>query len=371
MSGYDLVVCELCGAAYADNIPTQPAFDAYYAAMSKYEPGLRAEGAVDSIFKLAAELIASHVAPSASITDVGCATGAFLAELKRRGYTKVIGFDPSAICCSAARRLHDIEVRPATISQLGQVSDRFNVVMSTGVLEHLCDVETSLQTLIRLLRPGGQMFIAVPDASQYHRWFGAPYQYFSMEHVNFFSPVSLSNLMGRHGFTTKFIQRVPRHLGPNAVEPVLMGLFAQQSTNSAPAPLAYDHETEVALKAYVAASKKTDQRIGSIIANLVQQQTPIYVWGTGTHTLRLLETSPLAAARIIAFIDSNRNYQGKQLHGIPVLAPEQIRNRPETVLVSSHVAEEDIKSYIQKDLKWTLPVVCLYEGCPVAVEEHK
>ena len=370
MSGYDLVVCEICGAAYAENIPSQPVFDAYYAAMSKYEPGLRTVEKVDPIFQQAADLIVAQVPTTASVTDIGCATGAFLSELKNRGYKNVKGFDPSAICCDVAKRLHDIDVQHATISQLGQICERFDLLISTGVLEHLCDVETSIQTLSGLLKPNGQMFIGVPDAGQYHRWFGAPYQYFSMEHVNFFSPRSLSNLMARHGFVTKFIKRVPRHLAPNAVEPILMGLFERQTTNSASAKQLYDHETEASLKNYIVASKKTDQRISSIIANLVKAQTPMYVWGAGTHTLRLLQTSPLANAKIIAFIDSNKNYQGKQLCGIPILSPEEIRGRPEVVLISSHVAEEDIKSCIQKDLKWTSPLVCLYEGCPVDVERN-
>ena len=368
MTGYDLVVCALCGAAYADNIPPQPVFDAYYAAMSKYEPGSRG-GSVDPIFQHAADLIVPFISPGESVTDVGCATGAFLAAFKQRGFTKIIGFDPSPACCSAARRLYEVEVRPATISQLDQVSDRFDLVMSTGVLEHLCDVETSLHALTGLLRPNGRMFIAVPDASHYHRWFSAPYQYFSMEHVNFFSPRSLSNLMGRHGFATKFIERVPRHLGPNAVEPILMGLFERQGPDATPGTVAHDDETEAALSIYIADSRKTDSRLESIIAEMVRLRTPIFVWGAGTHTLRLLETSSLGNARIVGFIDSNKNYQGKQLRGIPILAPDAIRSRTETILISSHVAEQDIKSYIQNDLKWTNPVVCLYEGSPVALHD--
>ena len=92
------------------------------------------------------------------------------------------------------------------------------------------------------------------------------------------------------------------------------------------------------------------------------------MWGAGTHTLRLLKTGSLANARIVGFIDSNRNYQGKQLRGIPILAPEAIEGANETILISSHVAEQEIKAHIQNDLKWANPIVCLYEGSPVALE---
>ena len=37
VTGYDVAVCQRCGAAYADGIPDQAAFDRYYRDMSKYE----------------------------------------------------------------------------------------------------------------------------------------------------------------------------------------------------------------------------------------------------------------------------------------------------------------------------------------------
>ena len=41
LTGYDLVVCAHCGAAYADGIPAREVFDLYYARMSKYEQSQR------------------------------------------------------------------------------------------------------------------------------------------------------------------------------------------------------------------------------------------------------------------------------------------------------------------------------------------
>src|SRR5260370_10156060 len=36
-NGYDVVACRECGFCFADHIPAQEAFDAYYETMSKYE----------------------------------------------------------------------------------------------------------------------------------------------------------------------------------------------------------------------------------------------------------------------------------------------------------------------------------------------
>lgn len=371
MNGYEVVVCENCGAGYADNIPGQSVFDEYYSAMSKYEHDDR-KGAVSQmdveIYRTAADLVVPHLRTSESIADIGCATGALLAEFKRQGFNNVIGFDPSPSCGATAHRLYNIEVKPATISHLRDFTEKFDVVLMTGVLEHLCDVESSMAAVINMLQPNGRLFIGVPDASHYHRWFSAPYQYFSMEHVNFFAPISLSNLMARHGLSTIFVERVPRYLGPEAVEPVILGLFERNPDLTASAPHPFDTETDAGLRAYIEASHKDDERINSILAGITESQDPLLVWGAGTHTLRLLENSPLAKTNILAIIDSNKNYHGKRLKGIPIIAPPEQVDPSATVLISSHVSEQEIKKHILNNLKWTNPLVCLYEGAPTELK---
>jgi len=44
-------------------------------------------------------------------------------------------------------------------------------------------------------------YIEVPDASIYYKGEDAPFQEFSPEHINFFGPDSLRNLMITNGFT--------------------------------------------------------------------------------------------------------------------------------------------------------------------------
>jgi FlaA1/EpsC-like NDP-sugar epimerase len=121
-------------------------------------------------------------------------------------------------------------------------------------------------------------------------------------------------------------------------------------------------ETEPALLKYLESSRRLEEEIQQKIARLAESQIPLAVWGAGTHTLRLLETSKLGSARIVAFIDSNARYQGKQLRGIPIVAPEEFQNADATILISSQVAESEIKAQIQNQLGWTHPVICFYEN---------
>jgi len=270
MEGYDIVLCSSCGAAYADDIPPQRLFDAYYAAMSKYEysqrEGIPSQSDQDR-FREVVDIATAYFPRNASIADVGCATGGLLAEFKRHGFEHLIGFDPSPACAQAALRLYGLQVKTASIFDLRGLPDRFDAILLTGVLEHLRDLDESLSALAALLNPGGMLYVEVPDATRYYQWFSAPFQFFSMEHVNFFSPGSLANLLSRHGFDCLHTQRVKRFLGPRAVEPCIAAVFGLRAGRAA-GDRVFDSETRPALARYIQASTEVEQRIRARIAEL-------------------------------------------------------------------------------------------------------
>jgi SAM-dependent methyltransferase len=339
--------------------------------MSKYEYGATGgmpSGASEERFRQVVNLVAPTLPANASIADVGCATGGLLDEFRRRGFERILGFDPSPGCAAAARSLYGIEVRTMTIKALLAIEERFDVILLTGVLEHIRDLDASLAILLGLLKPQGRLYLEVPDATRYHKWFSAPFQFFSMEHVNFLSPTSLSNLLLRHGLSPVFVRQVDRFLSANAGEPAVAALFELVDKSADLARPVHDKETKPALLQYLDQSRAQEKRISAAILDLIQRQRPLAVWGAGTHTLRLLKTSPLHNANIIAFIDSNSRYQGKTLQGVPILAPEEFNNAEPIVLISSHVAEREIRAQIQDILRWPNEVICLYSEAPVALQ---
>jgi SAM-dependent methyltransferase len=359
--GYEVVVCTACGAGFADGIPTQAELERYYAERSKYEYAQN-DGAESPYDFKRFELIADQLTPllpsrSAAILDVGCATGGLLACLARRGYTQLLGSDPSPACAVAARRLHGIEVRPSTIGQLAAWERRFDVILAVGVLEHLRDVRAALATLVDRLNPGGLLYCAQPDVATFTACVNAPYQQFSTEHVNFFSVSSLNRLMAGCGLAPRRTWSWSVEWREEITDSVLSGLYER-----APAvpEMAFDTVTRSALVRYLNVCREQDKRVVTMIAQLVRSQVPVMVWGTGTLTRRLLASGGLDAVNIVAFIDSNPVAQGQTLAGRRVMPPEWIADRGETIFVCSVAFEREIVRTIRERLGRTNPVLLPY-----------
>lgn len=361
--GYDIVVCKVCGFGFADDIPAQSEFDEYYKQMSKYENehinGQVSESAL-STYRAIVETVGPFLADkNARILDVGCATGALLAEFKAAGYQNVTGADPSPSCARTARQLYDIQVLNSPISEIPNFAAPFDFLILNSVLEHIRDVNASLQSLRGLLKPGGMIWIEVPDTARFAQWTSAAFQQFSMEHVNFFSAASLQNLMQKNGFEPAGIWHNERQLEA-IIDPALSTIFRKSETISKDTAPKHDDETRAALLDYIDRSHQADGGVLTRIQAIVESGRAIIVWGVGTHTQRLLATSPLAKARIVAFVDSNPRYQEKSLGGVPIIPPQQLNGRTEPILISSRLYQEEIAGQIRQDLNLPNEIIRLY-----------
>jgi len=365
MEGYSLVVCANCGAGYADGIPDQATFNHYYAEMSKYDytgsGGIQTQSDFDR-FQEVVSLIKPYLNNNHRIMDIGCATGGLLAEFKKQGFENLIGVDPSSASTEITQKHYGIPAKALPISALNQLGETVDAAILTGVLEHVRELDQSIEKIKTCLKKGSLIYFEVPDATQYDKHFSAPFQFFSMEHINFFSPQSLSNLMARHGFKVLFTKRLIRYLSPQAIEPAIGGLFVMEAEHSSSFKLNPDNETELALNRYIIQSKELEKNIQQKISKLADSQKPLAVWGAGTHTLRLLETSRLAEARISCFIDSNKHYQGKTLRGIPILSPSELNDPSIEILISSQTSENIIFDIIRNKLKYINSVHMLYKN---------
>ena len=365
LAGYDVVVCQDCGFCFADNIPEQRDFDVYYENMSKYaksESSGKSTPYEDARYATSAKFIQSLHPPSElNILEIGCATGGLLGLLKRKGYPNVVGIDPSAACAETARRLYGVQVHVAKFSDLTLPEHSFDLIVMTGVLEHVRDLDQALLQLTRLLTRHGLLYIAVPDASRYAEGEDAPFQEFSVEHINFFGPGSLTNLMGRHGYDLVSCEQTSVEANYKTHTPIIQAAYRKRVGGACGTALKIDRDTVTGLLLYIKKSVYEDARVQSLVKKVAMEGESLIVWGTGSQALRLLEGDSLGQIRIHAFVDSNPLYQGKLLRGIRILAPHDLRGMKHPILIASRVYQKEIKEYIVSTLSLNNRLIELYD----------
>jgi ubiquinone/menaquinone biosynthesis C-methylase UbiE len=100
--------------------------------------------------------------------DAGCGGGRFVVALARLGAKKVAGIDISAPAIEAAkerirtRRLEDrVELQVASVLNIPYPDANFDYVVSSGVIHHTPNPKRGFQELVRVLKPGGKLFLSV------------------------------------------------------------------------------------------------------------------------------------------------------------------------------------------------------------------
>jgi len=231
-------------------------------------------------------------------------------------------------------------------------------IMLASVLEHLRDLGAALASLGSVLAPGGAIWFEVPDAARFAEHVHSPYHQFSLEHINFFTRSSLTRLMKRFGFrlldaweTTRLVGTMP--------DPGLDALFVRDDGSPTGAADAIGPRE---VRRYASLSAALERRMCERIAPFVAGRTPVAIWGTGSLTLHLLTLEGFSDLNVTAFVDANVNYQGKTIGGVRVLSPEEMRERPEPIIVASHASERDIIATIRTKLEMSNDVVELVSG---------
>lgn len=147
-----------------------------------------------------------------TLLDIGAGRGELLQAGIELGW-RVIGIEPSTTFAAHAAKFSTAEVRREPVEQCGFASSFFDVVVLSGVLEHLYNPDETIQEISRILRPGGALFVDVPNERGLYFLLGNLYQKlrrrdwvvnlaptFSPFHVFGFSPKSLRALLAKHGF---------------------------------------------------------------------------------------------------------------------------------------------------------------------------
>ncbi len=145
------------------------------------------------------------------LLDFGCGGGSFLQRMHRQGW-QVLGLDASAGAVHQVRTQLGLPALVGTLPHPELTAEGFDVITMWHALEHVHAPLEVLREAHRLLVPGGQLLVAVPNIDSLpFRWFGSAWYGLDLpRHLTHFSPWTLQLMLERAGFRIGPIRMV-RH----------------------------------------------------------------------------------------------------------------------------------------------------------------
>lgn len=203
--------CNVCGTLYQNPRPTPQAFEAFYrnSESSNYWaefffPAV-AEARREKIFRVRVEQLAAICMAMGCevrrLIDVGAGYGIFLDEWRKISpTTQLVAVEPSAALASECRA-KGFEVIESIAEQVIGYDGFADLVVCFEVLEHIYDPLSFVQTMARLTRPGGMVFVSTLciDGFDLQTLWDKSSQIFPPHHINFLSVAGFQFLFERAG----------------------------------------------------------------------------------------------------------------------------------------------------------------------------
>lgn len=140
-----------------------------------------------------------------TLLDIGCGTGEFAAYVATKGYT-VRGVEPGEKARQYATGTHGFPVAE-TLGEVAAERPRFGCITLWHVLEHLHDLNGSMEMIRSMIDPGGVVVVAVPNCDSWDaRHFGTHWAAWDVpRHLYHFNAATLTMLAEKHGFAVKAV----------------------------------------------------------------------------------------------------------------------------------------------------------------------
>jgi SAM-dependent methyltransferase len=202
---FDYVQCAECGLIQLEENP--PDLESLYM-------DYRVHGGQSAVYHLLRRLTIGHCYPSSrgegrSLLDFGCGSGWYMQQMAERGWN-VVGFEFNA---EHAARVSDAISLPvlAGATALEQCTGQFDLVTMNFVFEHLTEPHRTLDLVARTLKPGGQLYISVPNIEGREaklfkdRWFHLD----PPRHLTFFTKQMLREMFEARGLVDIDVKDLP------------------------------------------------------------------------------------------------------------------------------------------------------------------
>ncbi len=174
----------------------------------------------------------ARVTQGARMLEIGCGGGGLLRMLAARG-ARGVGVDTLDVALDLAQRKWDTATRghgdiaprppvttsprpsvPASFIRIAEdnrlpcADNAFDAILAQHAVEHIADVDAALREWARVLRHGGRLALATPNAR-----YPDPTHFADADHARIFDPRELRYAVERAGFTVEECATIFPYLG--------------------------------------------------------------------------------------------------------------------------------------------------------------
>lgn len=199
---FNLLQCANCDIIFTDPFPLPEQLGSYYDSGEYFSHGGIQKGLIPKIYNSVKKINIRKKYEQVTkdlrqgrVLDIGCGIGDFLAHCKSKGW-EVSGLEPNEQARKIVLNSHNITVKD--ISEIGEIpNEQFELITMFHVLEHVTEPKKMILEIMRILKPGGRLVIALPnydswDAKHYKKYWAA---WDVPRHLFHFNPSSLSIFM--------------------------------------------------------------------------------------------------------------------------------------------------------------------------------
>jgi len=316
----DHIICKKCGIVEVFPLPKMEIYDDYYKNSFPFDYPL-----MDERQKFSYNFLKNYLdGKKGTIFDIGAGHGYFLSHFKQDGWT-CSGVEINSKLVNEAKKKYGINIINSKIEafQSTMLSQNYDLVTFSHVLEHLFNPGKIFEQIKNLLNNEGLLYIEVPSIEMASKHEG-PVELMAFTHIRHFSEVSLAKFLESHGFRKIQIKTTAEK---NIF--VLRGLFQKSSKNLNE----FNSRTEInkedfdyAKNCFLTLVKKREQKkIQALnkIKKLSLTTQPIVFYGAGEDMFDILTSNPNIVQNNY-LVDSNPNKWGKTIRNVKILNPEII-----------------------------------------------
>ena len=264
------------------------------------------------------------------VLEIGAHAGAFLKHLHKN-------FSCKTYFEELSEEAKDLLASQKGLYDFRKIKNKkkVNLIVLRHVLEHIFDLEFFLNYLHSILSENGNLFIEVPDWSD----FDVHTDPFIFEHLHQFSTNGLIHLLGRNGWQVTALEK---SIFPN--DPATPNRVQRIIAKSSNLPPLGDVSI---VKTFQAFSKVQYDGWKFALNNLLESHEvgkSIALYPASHLTFEALCETNLGEKYILGFFDIDKKKQGRKFLGHEVYHPEELKlKQPDLILIFTLAYEQEIR----------------------------